>query len=142
MHRHFTGHLEMQQILLQVLEIEKPISHDYVLQINNKWYVDVNKYVEAYNTNQIEAGQELLSKGFIRQKLGSSSLATLVRRQKAKSVVCFELTPLGQSSLTGAVKSSSETKKSFLLILFPKYSSNFLITYCLVYKKAAYKSRF
>ena len=95
------------------LEIEKPRSHDYVLQINNKWYVDVNKYVEAHNTNQIEAGQELLSKGFIRQKLGSSSLATLVRRQKAKSVVCFELTPLGQSSLTGAVKRSSETKKSF-----------------------------
>ena len=95
------------------LEIEKPRSHDYVLQINNKWYVDVNKYVEAHNTNQIEAGQELLSKGFIRQKLGSSSLATLVRRQKAKSVVCFELTPLGQYSLTGAVKRSSETKKSF-----------------------------
>tara|TARA_R110000744_G_scaffold57431_1_gene120621 strand:+ start:12878 stop:15370 length:2493 start_codon:yes stop_codon:yes gene_type:complete len=95
------------------LEIEKPRSHDYVLQINNKWYVDVNKYVEAHNTNQIEAGQELLSKGFIRQKLGSSSLATLVRRQKAKSVVCFELTPLGQSSLTSAVKRSSETKKSF-----------------------------
>ena len=95
------------------LEIEKPRSHDYVLQINNKWYVDVNKYVEAHNTNQIEAGQELLSKGFIRQKLGSSSLAILVRRQKAKSVVCFELTPLGQSSLTSAVKRSSETKKSF-----------------------------
>lgn len=102
-----------EQAIPPALEIEKPISHDYVLQINNKWYVDVNKYVEAYNTNQIEAGQELLSKGFIRQKLGSSSLATLVRRQKAKSVVCFELTPLGQSSLTGAVKSSSETKKSF-----------------------------
>ncbi|MBB1417340.1 TraI domain-containing protein [Pseudoalteromonas sp. SG44-1] len=100
-----------QKAIPPALENEKPTFHEYVLQINNKWYVDVNKYVEAYNTNQIEAGQALLSKGFIRQKLGSSSLATLVRRQKAKSVVCFELTPLGQSSLTGAVKSSSETKK-------------------------------
>ena len=100
-----------QKAIPPALENEKPTFHEYVLQINNKWYVDVNKYVEAYNTNQIEAGQALLSKGFIRQKLGSSSLAILVRRQKAKSVVCFELTPLGQSSLTGAVKSSSETKK-------------------------------
>lgn len=100
-----------QKAIPPALENEKPTFHEYVLQINNKWYVDVNKYVEAYNTNQIEAGQALLSKGFIRQKLGSSSLATLVRRQKAKSVVCFELTPLGQSSLTGAVKSGSETKK-------------------------------
>lgn len=101
-----------QKAIPPALENEKPTFHEYVLQINNKWYVDVNKYVEAYNTNQIEAGQALLSKGFIRQKLGSSSLATLVRRQKAKSVVCFELTPLGQSSLTGAVKSGSETKKA------------------------------
>tara|TARA_R110001606_G_scaffold4967_1_gene23604 strand:- start:38983 stop:41475 length:2493 start_codon:yes stop_codon:yes gene_type:complete len=100
-----------QKAIPPALENEKPTFHEYVLQINNKWYVDVNKYVEAYNTNQIEAGQALLSKGFIRQKLGSSSLAILVRRQKAKFVVCFELTPLGQSSLTGAVKSSSETKK-------------------------------
>ncbi|MDN3384490.1 MobH family relaxase [Pseudoalteromonas sp. APC 3358] len=101
----------IEKAIPPALENEKPTLHEYVLQINNKWYVDVNKYVEAYNTNQIEAGHTLLSKGFIRQKLGSSSLATLVRRKKAKSVVCFELTPLGQSSLTGAVKSSSETKK-------------------------------
>ena len=82
------------------------------MHIDNKWYVDVKKYVEIHNTNQIEAGEDLLSKGFIRQKLGSSSLATLVRRRKLESLVCFELTPLGQSSLTGAVKGDTANSKA------------------------------
>ncbi|MDC9530217.1 MobH family relaxase [Pseudoalteromonas sp. Angola-7] len=99
---------QTEQVTPPALEKGKRITQDYVLQINNKWYVDVNKYVKAYDTNQIEAGQALLDRGFIRQKLGSSSLATLVRRQKGNSVVCFELTPLGKSTLMGSVKSSVE----------------------------------
>ena len=102
---------QTEQVTPPALEKGKRITQDYVLQINNKWYVDVNKYVKAYDTNQIEAGQALLDRGFIRQKLGSSSLATLVRRQKGNSVVCFELTPLGKSSLMGSVKSSVENTK-------------------------------
>lgn len=99
---------QTEQVTPPALEKGKRITQDYVLQINNKWYVDVIKYVKAYDTNQIEAGQALLDRGFIRQKLGSSSLATLVRRQKGNSVVCFELTPLGKSTLMGSVKSSVE----------------------------------
>ena len=73
---------QTEQVTPPALEKGKRISQDYVLQINNKWYVDVNKYVKAYDTNQIEAGQALLDRGFIRQKLGSSSLATLVPPSK------------------------------------------------------------
>ena len=106
-----TPSAQTEQVTPPALEKGKRITQDYVLQINNKWYVDVNKYVKAYDTNQIEAGQALLDRDFIRQKLGSSSLATLVRRQKGNSVVCFELTPLGKSSLMGSVKSSVENTK-------------------------------
>lgn len=77
----------------------QPASHSYIKQINHTWYIDVDKYTEYHNCEAAEAGNELYKNNFIRKKLGSSSISTLIKTKDGKSIVCFELTPAGREEL-------------------------------------------
>lgn len=89
----------------------KKVSNDYFLNINNKWYIDVNSYIASHKTDIAAAGQNLLERKLIRQKLGTSSISALVRRKGASSVVCFELTPLGKETLMIEAKTPAKKEK-------------------------------